>query len=55
MKKQIVFIEPKPTVYTYRIARTLKLTGKYETVLVCFSGIDKKFFGKAFDDFHILE
>ncbi len=55
MKKQIIFIEPKPTIYTYRIARTLKLTGKYETVLVCFSKIDKKFFGKAYDKFHILE
>ena len=55
MKKQIIFVEPKPTIYTYRIARTLKLTGKYETVLVCFSKVDKTFFGKAFDKFHILE
>lgn len=55
MKKQIVFIEPKPTIYTYRIARTLKLTGRYETVLISFSDIDKDFFGKAYDKFHILK
>ncbi len=55
MKKQIIFVESKPTIYTYKIARTLKLTGKYETVLVCFSEVDRTFFGKAFDKFHILE
>ena len=55
MKKQIVFIEPKPTVYAYKIARTLKLTGKYETVLVCFSDVDKNLFSKAYDKFLILE
>ena len=55
MKKQIVFIEAKPTVYTYKLARTLKLSGKYETVLVCFSEIDKDFYSKAYDEFHILE
>lgn len=55
MKKKVIFIEPKPTVYIYRIARALKLTGRYETVLVCFSNVDKDFFSKAFDNFYILE
>jgi glycosyltransferase involved in cell wall biosynthesis len=54
-KKQIVFIEPKPTVNLYRIARSLKLTEKYETILVCFSEVDRKFFGKAYDKVLILE
>jgi hypothetical protein len=54
-KKQIVFIEPKPTVYTYRIARSLKLTQKYETILVSFSEVDRDFFGKAYDQILILE
>ena len=54
-KKQIVFIEPKATVNTYRIARTLKLTGKYETALFCFSKVDKSFFEKAYDKIFILE
>ncbi len=55
MKKQIVFIESKPTVYTYRIARTLKLTGKYKTLLVCFSELDKELFKNAYDKILILE
>lgn len=54
-KKQIVFIEPKPTVYAYRMARSLRLTGRYETILVSFSEVDKKFFEKAYDRILILE
>jgi len=54
-KKQIVFVEPKPTVYVYRLARSLRLTGRYETILISFSEIDKKFFGKAYDKILILE
>ena len=60
-KKQIVFVEPKPTVNAYRIARSLKLTGRYETALVCFSStlsaieVDKKFLEKAFDKILVLE
>jgi glycosyltransferase involved in cell wall biosynthesis len=55
MKKKIVFIEPKLTIYTYRIARTLKLSGNYETVLFCFSDMDKSFLNNAFDEINILE
>jgi glycosyltransferase involved in cell wall biosynthesis len=54
-KKQIVFIEPNPTALTYRLARSLKLTERYETVLVSFSKIDRKFFGKAYDTILNLE
>ena len=54
-KKLIVFIEPKPTVYNYRIARSLKLTGKYKTILVSFSGVDKEFYGKAYDEIKTLQ
>ncbi|MFH1607967.1 MAG: hypothetical protein ABIA78_02440 [archaeon] len=52
-KKQIIFIEPKPTAMNYRIARSLKLTGEYETILFCFSKVDKEFYGKAYN--HIFE
>ncbi|MDO8528995.1 MAG: hypothetical protein Q7S06_03860 [Nanoarchaeota archaeon] len=54
-KKQIVFVEPKPTVIIYRIARTLKLTGKYEVILVTFSKIDKQFYSSAYDKILVLE
>ena len=54
-KKQIIFIEPKVNIYSYRIARTLKLTGKYETVLVSFSKVDKQFFSEAYDKIFVLE
>ena len=54
-KKQIVFIEPKPTVNGYRIARSLKLTKRYETILISFSKVDKKFFGKAYNKILTLE
>jgi hypothetical protein len=53
-KKQIVFIEPKPTVYNYRIARSLKLAG-YKTILVSFSEVDREFFAKAYDEILVLE
>jgi len=49
MKKQIVFVEHPNTTYTYKIARSLKLTGRYETVLITFSKVDKDFFSKAYD------
>tara|TARA_Y100000310_G_scaffold329947_1_gene400698 strand:- start:24305 stop:25480 length:1176 start_codon:yes stop_codon:yes gene_type:complete len=55
MKKQIVFIEAKPTIYTFKIARALRLTGNYETHLFSFSGVDKDFFGDAFDKIEVLE
>ncbi len=54
-KKQIVFIEPKPTVFIYRIARSLRLTKRYETILISFSEVDKDFFGKAYDEIRIFE
>ena len=54
-KKQIVFIEPLPNVLMYRLARSLKLTGKYETILFSFSKIDKEFFSKAYDKIFVLE
>ena len=54
-KKQIVFIEPIPNVSMYRLARSLKLTGKYETILFSFSKIDKEFFSKAYDKILVLE
>ncbi len=54
-KKQIVFIDPLPNVSMYRLARSLKLTGRYETILFSFSKIDKEFFGKAYDKIFVLE
>lgn len=54
-KKQVVFIEPSPTVNMYRIARTLKLTGRYETILASFSNVDKNFYKKAYDKILVLE
>lgn len=48
-KKQIVFVEPKLVVSTYKIARTLRITDKYETVLVCYSKTNKEFIKKGFD------
>jgi hypothetical protein len=54
-KKQIVFIEPLPNVSMYRLARSLRLTGKYETILFSFSKVDKEFFSKAYDKIFVLE
>lgn len=54
-KKQIVFIEPKATVNSYRIARSLKLTERYETILFCFAKVDKDFYKKAYDKIFVLE
>ena len=55
IKKQIVFVEHPNTTYTYKIARTLKLTGRYETVLITFSKVDKVFFNKAYDKIYEFE
>ncbi len=49
MKKQIVFIEALPKTYTLRIARTLKLTGRYETALVSFAKVNREDYGRGFD------
>lgn len=49
MKKQIVFIESNPTIYTYKVARALKLTNKYETILVSFSKVDEDFYKIAYN------
>ena len=54
-KKQIVFIEPRPNVFMYRLAKSQRLTEKYETILFCFSKVDKEFFGKAYDKIFVLE
>ena len=54
-KKQIVFIEYVPTIPTLKIARSLKLTGKYETALVVFSKIDKSLLQKEFDEIIMLD
>ncbi len=60
-KKQIVFIDPKPTVNAYRMARSLKLTGRYKTILFSFSetllgvNLNDEFFKKAFDEVFILK
>lgn len=54
-KKQIVFIEPKATINAYRIARSLRLTKRYETILICFSKIDRDFYSKAYNKILILE
>jgi hypothetical protein len=55
VKKQIVFVEHPNTTYTYKIARSLKLTKEYETVLITFSKVDKKFFSKAYDKIIVFE
>lgn len=54
-KKQIVFIEPKATINAYRIAQSLKVTKKYETILICFSKVDRDFYSKAYDKILVLE
>ena len=55
MKKQIVFIEYFPTINGYKIAKGLKNTGKYETVLISFNKVDKNFFGMGYDKIINLE
>ena len=55
MKKQIVFIEYFPTINGYKIAKGLKDTGKYETVLISFNKVDKNFFGASYDKIINLE
>jgi len=49
MKKQIVFVEHPNTTFTYKIARSLKLSGRYETILITFSKTNKKFLKGAYD------
>jgi len=53
--KKIVFIEYVPSVYVFRLARCLKLTGKYETILITFKRPDEKFFMKAYDEIRVME
>jgi hypothetical protein len=55
MKKQIVFIEPGLTTAVFKIARALKLTKKYETILITFSKINKDFYKKAYDKIFVYE
>ncbi|MGV8151744.1 MAG: hypothetical protein ACP5OG_01560 [Candidatus Nanoarchaeia archaeon] len=54
-KKQIIFIEPSPTVYAYRIAKGLKTTGKYETMLICFSKLNQEQYKSAYDKIIVFE
>ncbi len=55
MKKQIVFIEYFPMIYTLKMAKGLKDTGKYETVLIAFNKFDKNFFKIGYDKIINLE
>lgn len=55
LRKQIVFVETTPSVPIFKIARALKLTGNYETVLVSFKKIDEIFYKNAFEKIIILE
>ena len=58
MKKQIVFLESFLTIPTFKLARSLKLTGKYETVLVISSNFNEKnkeFLKKAYDKIIYLD
>lgn len=55
MKKQIVFIEPRPTPPDFKIARALKLSGKYETILITFSKVNKEYYSKAYDKIFVYE
>jgi len=55
MKKQIVFIEYFPMIHTLKIAKGLRESGKYETVLISFNKFDKNFFGTGYDKIINLE
>ncbi|MCX6746781.1 MAG: hypothetical protein NTU63_01465 [Candidatus Pacearchaeota archaeon] len=55
MKKQIVFVEYVPNMINVKIAKVLKATGNYETVLVSFSKVDKEKYKDVFDKFFIFE
>lgn len=55
MKKQIVFVEYVPNMINVKIAKVLKATGNYETVLVSFSKIDKEKYKDIFDKFFVFE
>jgi hypothetical protein len=52
MKRQIVFLEGFITIPTFKLAQALKLTNKYETVLILFSNYNKgniKYLEQAYD------
>ncbi|MBI2004029.1 hypothetical protein HYS72_01040 [Candidatus Pacearchaeota archaeon] len=55
MKKQIVFIEYFPTIHGYKVAKGLRKSGRYETVLISFNKVDRKFFGTGYDKIINLE
>ena len=55
MKKEIVFVEYVPNIINLKIARTLKLSGKYTTTLISFSKVDEELYNKAFDKLLILD
>lgn len=50
MVKNIVFIETKLLVSTYKIARALKKTGKYNIILLCLSKANKIPHAEAFNE-----
>lgn len=53
--KQIVFIEYFPMIVTFKIAKYLRDSGKYETVLISFNKVDRKFFETGYDKIINLE
>lgn len=55
IKKQIIFVETNPMVPIYKMARLLKLSKNYETVLVSFSKVNIDYQKKAFDKIIILD
>jgi len=54
-RKQIIFVETNPVVPVYKMARLLKLSKKYETVLVSFTKVNTDYQKKAFDKIIILD
>lgn len=54
-KKQIVFLGTRAINPVLKISRSLRKTKKYETVLVCFSKIEKKFVKDSFDKIYCLD
>lgn len=54
-KKQIVFMGARPVHAILKIARALKLTNKYEIILVNFSKIEEKVVKESFDKILTLE
>jgi len=49
MKEQIVFIEYFPMIHTLKMAKGLRDTGRYETILIAFNKFDKEFFKMGYD------